>query len=532
MASLLNSSPNPHFQGLPARRRSRPKLWLGLFAKWFITVIFVVIVYIILITYWRHDVISEKQKKYFNALITGFLIALGLSTMSQLTRAVSDLRWWILSRRPRSRQKVEAILNVHSMTQVLILAFKSCRWTIHLSVAAWVALFLSSQIGYAAVGLCYSVDKSEDRALLVPGNVSIANLTTIETARISNSSNVVDAEEYAANSYGIISLGFNEGILDDIPVAGTLFFGDDSYLFCDDFCSYVFHETNTKTTNNPDAAPVAVITDRSVNATAKCSAYRVFEGGNGTSGIITAEIDSRNTSVPVPNKNGPDRKTYMTSNDGDCGDDCSVLLVFEPSSTEPWFYKCTVRLSPVTNAKIPEHKLGKNLTRLATSAIALGAYDTQGRLHFATYPVASTFGVPLSGSTEMMESLLSRFTTGVIAAVIESNNDIVLSGQAPTVGQKLNVSHWGALSLVLWITAILQLLVAVLATLISERVVVPEGGPLAEAQILQHMVRGESSIDESVKRLKNISTKSVWIYRNRAMGGGVYDLFMEEVRDV
>jgi cytochrome c biogenesis protein CcdA len=100
-------SPPPRtFQGLPARRRSKVKLWLGLIGKWFITVIFIIVVYGILIAYALYDVISEKQKKYFNALITGFLIALGLSTMSQLTHAVQDLRWWILSKRPRSRQKV------------------------------------------------------------------------------------------------------------------------------------------------------------------------------------------------------------------------------------------------------------------------------------------------------------------------------------------------------------------------------------------------------------------------------------------
>ncbi|KAF4437153.1 hypothetical protein F53441_13111 [Fusarium austroafricanum] len=507
-AQISPSSPSKaRSQGLLARRRSRLKLWLGLFAKWFITVIFVLVVYIILIRYTNHDVIDKKQKKYFNALITGFLIALGLSTMSQLTSAVSDLRWWILSRRPRSRQKVKAILHVQSMTQVLILAFKSSRWTIHLSVAAWVVLFLSSQVGYASIGLCYSVDKSEDKALMVSGNVSIANLTTIETSRISNSSNIADGEEYAANSYGIISLGYNQGTLDDIPVAGTLFFGDDKVLFCDTFCSYVFHETNTATTKNPDTAPITVITDRRVNATTQCSAYRVSEGGNGTSNSITVEIGSRKTKVTVPSKNGPDRKTYMSSNSETCGDDCSSISVFEPSSTDPWFYNCTTRLSAVANATHPEHKLGKNLTHLATSAIALGGYDTTGGLHYTTYPVPSTFGVPLNGSAEVLELLLSRFTIGVIAAVIQSNDDIVLSGQAPTMGEKLNVSHWNALSLVLWITVILQLLLAVLATLISERVVVPEGDPLAEAQVLRHMIN-DDNIDSAIKSQNSCARSS------------------------
>lgn len=102
----LMEKTTPRFRGLPARRRSRPKLWLGVLGKWLITVAFIVIIYVILIGYSNYEVISNKQKRYFNALITGFLIALGLTTMSQLTNAVSDLRWWILSRRPRSAGKV------------------------------------------------------------------------------------------------------------------------------------------------------------------------------------------------------------------------------------------------------------------------------------------------------------------------------------------------------------------------------------------------------------------------------------------
>lgn len=96
------------FRGLPARRRSRPKLWLGVFAKWLVTVVFIIVIYAILVGYSNQAVISKKDKKYFNALITGFLIALGLATMSQLMSAVTDLRWWILSRRSRSPGKVSS----------------------------------------------------------------------------------------------------------------------------------------------------------------------------------------------------------------------------------------------------------------------------------------------------------------------------------------------------------------------------------------------------------------------------------------
>ncbi|KAF5231922.1 hypothetical protein FANTH_13210 [Fusarium anthophilum] len=487
------SQPPRPFQGLPARRRSKAKLWLGLVGKWFITVIFIIIVYGILIAYALYDVISEKQKKYFNALITGFLIALGLSTMSQLTHAVQDLRWWILSKRPRSRQK-------------------------------------ATQIGYASLGLCYSVEKTEDQALLVPGSVSIANLSTISTSSIVNASSSTKSEEYAANSYGIMSLALNEGIPDDILSPGTLFFADNKFLFCDGWsCAYVFRETNTLSLDNPQRAPVSAVTDRKVNITTHCDALKVRQGGNGTGELITVDNGSRETNITVPRTEVLGEKVYMTSASRNCGRDCSIVSVFEPSSTDPWLYNCTVKMSPVENAKRPEHEVGERLMRLATSAIALGGPDGPNDTRSNSYPAASLFGVSLNGSTEQQEYRLSRFATGMLAAVIESNTDIVLDGQMPTIGQKLNVSHWGIITLILWITAFLQLLVAVVATKVSERVVVPEGDSLSEARVLRSMVE-EDVIDGEMGDNLGGKGKRLWIYRNRHVGDGLYDLYMEEVR--
>ncbi|KAG5804492.1 hypothetical protein H9Q74_010876 [Fusarium xylarioides] len=321
--------------------------------------------------------------------------------MSQLTHAVQDLRWWILSKRPRSRQKVKAILHVHSMSQVLVLAFKSSRWTIHVGVATWVALFLATQIGYSSLGLCYSVEKTEDQALMVPGNVSIANLTTISTSSIVNASSSTKSEEYAANSYGIISLALNEGTPDDFPSPGTLFFADNMFLFCDGgSCAYVFRETNTLTLDNPISAPVSAVTDRKVNITTHCDALKVRHGGNGTGDRITVDNGSRETNITLPSKEVLGEKVYMTSASHNCGRHCSIVSVFEPSPTDPWLYHCTVKMSPVENAKRPEHQVGQRLMRLATSAIALGGPDGPNDTRSNSYPAASLFGIPLNGSTE------------------------------------------------------------------------------------------------------------------------------------
>ena len=101
-----NPSGRRGFRGLAARRRSRTKVWLYLLGRWLVTVIFMVVAYAVLIGYEEYEVLSKQQKRQFSALIIGSLIALVLITSSQLTHVVGDLRWWILSCRPRSRAKV------------------------------------------------------------------------------------------------------------------------------------------------------------------------------------------------------------------------------------------------------------------------------------------------------------------------------------------------------------------------------------------------------------------------------------------
>ncbi|RFN52107.1 hypothetical protein FIE12Z_3659 [Fusarium flagelliforme] len=528
--SRTPSPPPRRFQGLPARRRSKARVWLGLCGKWLITVMFIIVVYIVLIGYALYDVMTSQHKKYFNALITGFLIALGMSTMSQLTHAVGDMRWWILSKRPRSRQKVKAILHVNSMSQVIVLAFKSKRWRIHLGVIAWVALFLATQVGYASLGLCYSVEKTEDTALLVAGNVSIADLSTVSTISVVNGSASTYGEEYAVNSYGIISQGLNQGSLVDIPWPQTLFFGDDKHFFCDEYCSYVFRETNTATQDSPTAAPISAYTDRKVDIKTQCKAYKIREGGNGTTENIVIEDGRKTRNITVPSKEGPNFKVYMTSGSQDCGRDCSHVSVFEPSSTDPWFYNCTVKISPVENAKRPEHEVGDKLAHLVTAAIALGGLDHANNTRTNSYPSESLFGVPLNGSTGVAEYLMSRFSTGALAATIEANTDVVFPGQAPTVGQKLSVSHWGVMTLIFFITAIIQLVVAIVAAKVSGRVVVPPSDTLSEAKVLRAMVEEDLLDEEPKDPAATGKGRSLWIYRSTHVGDGVYDLYMEEVK--
>jgi hypothetical protein len=84
----------------------RVKIWMNLLGRWLTTVVFIIAVYAIIIGYERYEVISTRQKQQFNALITGFLIALALITMSHIINIAVGVKWLILSRGFRSQRKV------------------------------------------------------------------------------------------------------------------------------------------------------------------------------------------------------------------------------------------------------------------------------------------------------------------------------------------------------------------------------------------------------------------------------------------
>lgn len=101
-----NRAVGRRFRALAATRRSRRTSYLKLLGQWATSLVFVIAVYAVVVGYSNKSVVTKAQKRQFNALVTGLLIALGLSTASLLTDLAKDLRWWILSRRYRSRRKV------------------------------------------------------------------------------------------------------------------------------------------------------------------------------------------------------------------------------------------------------------------------------------------------------------------------------------------------------------------------------------------------------------------------------------------
>ncbi|GKU08033.1 unnamed protein product [Fusarium langsethiae] len=95
------------FRGLQASRTATWKYLISVFLRWLVTLLLSLAIWGILWFYSDAMVIMARPAtRDFNVWITGLTIALGLEFAGSLNKLAKDTRWWILSRRHRSRRKV------------------------------------------------------------------------------------------------------------------------------------------------------------------------------------------------------------------------------------------------------------------------------------------------------------------------------------------------------------------------------------------------------------------------------------------
>ncbi|KAF5665574.1 hypothetical protein FHETE_6590 [Fusarium heterosporum] len=535
--SFVPMEENIRFRGLQASRTATWNYLVSIFLRWLGTLLLSLAIWKVLWFYSNEMIImANSATRDFNVWITGLTIALGLAFANSLDKLAKDARWWILSRRHRSRRKVEAILEAENIVAILRMAFTSRRVTIHITAFSWFLVFMASQIGLAVLGLFYSVDVSSKLALqVVPGNVSVANMSSVQPLGFVLSTNQSRSnQEYAANMYGTLSLTYITGTHTRQPETGDLRLASDPVLFCDlEGCDFVFLESSLPLDPEAELAdmaswqPIIVATNRRISISTKCESHPVISGGDGSSTEIEYRRNTTDSKIQedvrikVPIAAEAEQTIFMTNTSINCGPGCSTVTAFESSAKNPWFYSCNTTVGPVSNGTIAEHEVPEQVRFLSAQAIALRGFPVNSTfgnsdLQYQVYAAQSPFGNPLQGMVQAMELTMSRFAAGVIAMVANVNSDIVVDGFPPTKGSSLNVDRWDYVWFVLASIVSFQFLFSVVVALMATRVVIPPGGATSMSKVLHAMAASESS------------GRTEWIYRSRIVSAdGIYDLYLE-----
>lgn len=404
-------------------------------------------------------------------------------------------------------------------------------------------------------------------------------MSTIQTNRlIPSKSAELNAQQYTAHSYGLISSAYTISTVDNIPQPGSIYAPGDALVFLgnDSTARYVFRDTSAASAAADGTNPLAVITDRYITASTTCRSARVTSGGDGVGANLTigafspSPSSSDPTTFTLPSQaanGGTDQTTYMINTTQSCGPGCLPITAFEASLTAPWLYLCNVTISPVSNAVLlPQHSISDTVRRLAAGAIALQGVSTSSltsnnsdaaSVQFQTFPAEAFFGLSNNGSVSAMGLLLSQYAAGTVAAIAEANDQYRITGEgqmAPARGEVLTIKHGGIIMAILIGAVAAQLVLEVGVAVWAHRVAVPPDDVVAQAQVLRPLSAATGYIrkDRRAGHRKNIVTSSgssrgsaggesgaggaegeqvyeaLWIYRVVPMGNsGLFDLHLE-----
>ena len=115
---------------------------------------------------------TSTRKRFYNALVTGISLCLGLNVVSSFKAFAQMMRWRFLASGYRPLQDFELVLNCDSQSQVFRLLWAGRtrgRWwpnKVQSLAFFWLLLNVAVQVFIALLGLTYSIDVSDEFVML------------------------------------------------------------------------------------------------------------------------------------------------------------------------------------------------------------------------------------------------------------------------------------------------------------------------------------------------------------------------------
>lgn len=230
------------------------------------------------------------------------------------------------------------------------------------------------QAAIAVLGIGFDFDK-EIGILSRNGDIWVGNLTEFNT---NWSENEVSLSEQQATAY--MFANFNNyiyGLLTDeeniLDMEAELELNVPQVLISADYSTATARFRNY----NRNDLSIFRSSDRSVAATSNCALFEVIEDDQLPDDEITIKADKTESQVQLPTS-AAGNTIYYTNPDEDCGPRCAQVSVYRPShdaDDDSHFYKCTVEVSEVKNAKHDFEKVSEKAAKIAAGVITINGEE-------------------------------------------------------------------------------------------------------------------------------------------------------------
>ena len=421
------------------RGRQRGRLWRLSIGEFLVTLALCLAIFGLLFGYHRKATLDRDQKRWFNALVTGLSVALGINLAASLRSYAKMLRWRLLAGTYRSLSQFELLLGADSQTNILQLFWtefsrsdrrhKFIPSGTQILCVLWIVINLAATIIVACLGLTYGLDQSNSFVSTQRGPTSIIDWSYFGTADGLQQAQSMGNQAY--ESYPPINAfqASNE-IAGQYEAVG------------DGFSRYWF------TDYNPQDSYQNVQTYRYVNTYAQCEAHEVVEGNEGYLPYVVYRNGSHNVRVnfptPVTSDGGnPGGLVFISELNETCGPRCTNVNVFQAKSdpndvedqffgvifttvSKAQFFTCNNTVSEVMNVPSYDHAkdyaMSDYYARVLAGAVGWSGETPRGdsqqyKLYDETTNVVqSTWSHATNASTAVqVASIISGFSAGAMA---------------------------------------------------------------------------------------------------------------------
>ncbi|KAH0611001.1 uncharacterized protein H6S33_011428 [Morchella sextelata] len=509
------STMNRETQSHLARQHSAKKQFFHLLWKillrWFATFVLSAGMLVTFYEFEKVMILDKSQKRWFNALSTGLYLTLGLNLAGSFKGMATIIRWKLLSRKSHSLEEVDFILGISSLIKVFRFGLHSLKGRPLRAFLCflWLLINCIGRLSVALTGLTYSYD-SADAFFSTPGQVAISDLSYFWPSNDTSEKPAPGAEYSTAHAWGLSSilLGNSE----------ESHFGEFAHVLenHDGQWRYYFREYS------PTNQAISHKSDRYITVSTTCNYFPVIKGQNGTTDSITYRNGTEEIELKDVGYHSRGVTTWLNlrsdllgNAEWYCGPRCAAMaaiqyLPYDPnldadiekrddddeddqnsdSNEYGSYFSCTIDISEVHNAKIPEHHLPDRMAVIAAGAIGSQGYANGYNTSWASvgYYEGTMWGERVEGDAERMAELGGQFACGVIASRDQfGSSTIKAQGNKPAIGVLLKIK-WPETIAILGGILLAQLIMGLMVILWSTTVICKADSYLATARLLRPIV--------------------------------------------
>lgn len=515
---------NPHIDSHPHvrwhdYRQSRDRLFVNGFSQFLVTCVLAGLLVAILDAYSLKHALNTTQKHAFNALMTGFSIALGINLASSLRSYATLLRWRLLASAWLTLEEFDLVLSCASQVKSLKLLFTSPlrrRFPfvslIQFICILWVFINVGVQVLVAMIGLTYSLQLST-WDLHRTGFISVVDLTSITDPFGGEFS--IGAQQFAGHAYGVQGQDYNLVELPD-PVPNNYKFDLVQTVYANytegfnDTTNTVYDQAIYYFTDiNANESTVKAKSDRKMTSDVSCNAYNLFhfDPNDLSQSTFNYSDGTQNQSMFVAEWS-PGAVTYISSvNKQYCGPRCVRVLAFQAQQQEDYIneqldvskstlFDCNNTISHVINGP-PKTDMPDEQAQIIAGAVGWTGFNTTfgsndtSEYQYTVFSPESQWSPQKNMApygSQSAAGLISQYSMYAVAAMDDNGWQInITSPHQPEKTERVIVEWKWAIVLLAVIPAI-QFLALLAVVMWANKAVIKDDSFLATARLLKPIV--------------------------------------------